>query len=58
MIEYLLKGVDRVLEKTLWKLFEKTGNIQAYLYYKSTQKRICSKHQGIRENSNQQALLR
>ncbi len=48
----------RVEQKTLWKLFEHTGNIQAYLYYKNIERAISNKVKGDLKGSKKQISLR
>ena len=53
-----MKGMIRVEQKTLWKLFEHTGNIQAYLYYKNIEHAISAKVKGDLEGLKKQISLR
>ncbi|WP_169832954.1 YqzL family protein [Geosporobacter ferrireducens] len=47
-----------MVQKTLWKLFENTGSIQAYLYYKGIERAVASKVQEDIKGSEKQAFLR
>ncbi|MTI53976.1 MAG: YqzL family protein [Geosporobacter ferrireducens] len=58
MIQFFYEGDDRVVQKTLWKLFENTGSIQAYLYYKGIERAVASKVQEDIKGSEKQAFLR
>lgn len=48
----------RVVQNTLWKLFESTGSIQAYLYYKNIERALSTKTKENIEGSKKHAFLR